>query len=137
MPSPWAWLAAAFVSFLVLIGCSIYWSKNSTSDGEPSLAVKAAKIGVYMTALSTLVFTVGFWWSYKGRAQAEAAAAAGFPIIEDPNSPEGRLEVAHQKLLKAMASLNTQKATLQERAGEIKRTEAVAANLKAKGVINE
>lgn len=136
MPSPWAWLAAAFVSFMVGVGCAIYLSKNNIIDGDPPLAVKAAKIGVYMMVLATLVFVLGFWWSYKGQAQAQEAAAAGFPPIDDPNSPEGRLEVAHQKLLRAMATLDTQKATLQERATAIKATEATAANLKAKGVFD-
>ena len=97
---------------------------------------KAAKIGIYMMILATIVFTAGFWWSRKGQAQAQEAAAAGFPPIEDPDSPGGRLEVAHQKLLKAMATLDTQKATLQERATARKEAEVSAANLKAKGAIN-
>lgn len=136
MPSPWAWLAAAFFSFVVGVVCAIYWSKNRVEGDTQPMMVKAAKIGIYMMILATIVFTAGFWWSYKGRAQAQEAAAAGFPPIEDPDSPAGRLEVAHQKLLKAMAALNTQKATLQERATAIKATEATAANLKAKGVID-
>lgn len=131
------WLAAAFASFIVGVVCAIYWSKNRAEGEDMPIMVKAAKIGMYMMTLATLVFVAGFWWSFKGRAQAQEAAAAGFPVVEDPNSPEGRLEVAHQKLLKAMASLNTQKATLQERATAIKETEGLAANLKAKGVINQ
>lgn len=135
MPSPWAWLAAAFVSFMMAVACAIYWSKNRT-EGEPSLAVKAAKIGMYLLFPATIVFAGGFWWSYKGQAQAQEAAAMGFPPIEDPDSPGGRLETAHQKLLKMMATLDTQKTTLQERATAIKEAEVSAADLKAKGAIN-
>ena len=136
MPSPWAWLAAAFVAFMAGVGCAIYWSKNRVDGDDQPIAVKAAKIGMYLLFPATFVFAIGFWWAYKGRAQAEQAAAMGFPPIEDPNSAGGKLELAHQKLLKAMASLNTQKATLQERATAIKEAEASAANLKAKGAIN-
>jgi cbb3-type cytochrome oxidase subunit 3 len=120
---------------MVGVGCAIYWAKNRVDGGDQPIAVKAAKIGMYMMVLATIVFTAGFWWAYKGRAQAEAATAAGFPPIEDPDSAKGKLELAHQKLLKAMAALDTQKATLQERATAIKATEATAENLKAKGVI--
>jgi len=136
MPSPWAWLAAAFVSFMMSVACAIYYSKYRVEGEDQPIAVKAAKIGMYLLFPATVVFAMGFWWARKGQAQTDAATAAGFPPITDPNSPEGRLEVAHQQLLKAMATLDTQKATLQERATAIKATEATAANLKAKGVIN-
>jgi cbb3-type cytochrome oxidase subunit 3 len=136
MPSPWAWLAAAFVSFMVFMACAIYWSRNKVEGDDQTTMVKAAKIGMYLLFPSTIVFAGGFWWAYKGQARVEAETAAGFPPIDDPDSPGGRLEVAHQQLLKAMATLNTQKATLQERATAIKATEATAANLKAKGVID-
>jgi hypothetical protein len=121
---------------MVAVSCAIYWSKYRVEGDDQPITVKAAKIGMYLMFPATAVFVAGFWLAYKGQAQAQAQTAAGFPPIDDPNSPGGRLEVAHQQLLKAMATLDTQKATLQERATAIKATEATAANLKAKGVID-
>ena len=136
MPSPYAWLAAAFVSFMMAVACAIYYSKYRVEGDDQTIQVKAAKIGMYLLFPATVLFVIGFRWASNSQAQVDAETAAGFPPIDDPNSPEGRLEVAHQQLLKAMATLDTQKATLQERATAIKATEATAANLKAKGVIN-
>jgi|APGre2960657444_1045066.scaffolds.fasta_scaffold58669_1 hypothetical protein len=136
MPSPYAWLAAAFVSFMMAVACAIYYSKYRVEGDDQSTAIKAAKIGMYLLFPATVLFVIGFRWASSSQAQVDAETAAGFPPIDDPNSPEGRLEAAHQQLLKAMATLETQKATLQERATAIKATEATAANLKAKGVIN-